>query len=343
MKFPTPCCVFLVGLMGCNSAPAKTPSFATADAPAAAPAEWHDASPHTSRLVKVAPDVTLEVLDWGGSGAPLVFLTGLGNSAHVYDEFAPQFTDHFHVVAITRRGFGASSQPTTGYDIETRTADLLAVLDALAMPRVTLVGHSVAGDELTGFAARHGERVARLIYLEAAYDHLAFLRATENVPALPDPPMTPADSASLRAYMAHYAALGDRFPESEWRATSIFDTAGRFVRDRTPDAITTAVLHGAERPPYSKVRAPALAIYKLWESPESIKSPEWWARLDAANRDKATKWWRAVTKWGSDERQLFRREMGKGRVVELSNVHHYVWSTHHEQVVTAMRAFLSEP
>jgi non-heme chloroperoxidase len=63
-----------------------------------------DVSPHKVRLVKVADNVTLEVLDWGGSGPPLVLLSGEGDTAHVFDRFALNFTFHHHVYGITRRG-----------------------------------------------------------------------------------------------------------------------------------------------------------------------------------------------------------------------------------------------
>ena len=49
---------------------------------------WSDPSPHTVRFVDLAPDVRLEVLDWGGTGRDVVLLTGSGHTAHVYDEFA---------------------------------------------------------------------------------------------------------------------------------------------------------------------------------------------------------------------------------------------------------------
>jgi len=72
---------------------------------------WHDPSPHSVRFVTVERDVRLEVLDWGGSGRPLVLLTGLGNDAHIYDNLAPKLAGTCHVYGITRRGFGASSAP----------------------------------------------------------------------------------------------------------------------------------------------------------------------------------------------------------------------------------------
>ena len=70
-----------------------------------------DPSPHKARFVTVDKGVKLEVLDWGGKGPPLVFLSGLGDSAHVFDSFALQFTGKHHVYAITRRGYGISSAP----------------------------------------------------------------------------------------------------------------------------------------------------------------------------------------------------------------------------------------
>jgi non-heme chloroperoxidase len=70
-----------------------------------------DTSPHTVQMIQVEPDIKLEVLDWGGTGRPLVLLSGMGDTAHVFDKFAPKLTAKYHVYGITRRGFGASSKP----------------------------------------------------------------------------------------------------------------------------------------------------------------------------------------------------------------------------------------
>ncbi len=78
---------------------------------------WKDPSPHTAQFVTVDNNVKLEVLDWGGSGRPLVLLAGLGNTAHVFDKFAPRLTATYHVYGITRRGFGVSGAPASGYSI----------------------------------------------------------------------------------------------------------------------------------------------------------------------------------------------------------------------------------
>src|SRR4051794_40528648 len=77
--------------------------------PAQQPVAWKDPSPHASRLIAVAADVRLEGLDWGGPGRPLLLLAGGGDTAHVFDDFAPKLTRDFHVYGLTRRGFGDST------------------------------------------------------------------------------------------------------------------------------------------------------------------------------------------------------------------------------------------
>src|SRR5262245_30863315 len=54
------------------------------------PTVWRDPAAHKIQFVTVDKDVRLEVLDWGGSGRPIVFLSGLGATAHIFDEFAPK-------------------------------------------------------------------------------------------------------------------------------------------------------------------------------------------------------------------------------------------------------------
>jgi non-heme chloroperoxidase len=81
---------------------------------------WRDPSPHSVQFVTVDKNVRLEVLDWGGSGRAVVLravvlLAGGGDTAHVFDEFAPKLTADYHVYGVTRRGFGASSVPASGY------------------------------------------------------------------------------------------------------------------------------------------------------------------------------------------------------------------------------------
>jgi len=323
------CVVASVSLFACRS-PAPPPVHQSAS--------WTDSSPHTVRMVAVAPDVKLEVLDWGGSGPPLVFLSGLQDVAHGYDDFAPQFTDHFHVVAITRRGYGASSQPATGYDIETRVADLRAVLDSLKLDRVALVGHSIAGDELTAFAGRYPDRVSRLVYLDAAYDHSSVATMLASVPA-PAVPMLAADSASPAAVDAYLdRTYGMMVPEAQLRAIGKYGPSGRLVANVTPDSIDAAVLAGCGHPDYAALRTPALAIFAVIDSVPDVFPAA--ATFDSATGAVAQRFTSALEALGSTERARFRREVPAGQVLELHGANHYVFYSNEPEVAAAMRGFL---
>src|SRR5947208_6273468 len=135
------------------------------------PRTWKDPSPHITQFVTVDKNVRLEVLDWGGSGRPLVLLAGGGDTAHVFDDFAPKLTPTFHVYGITRRGFGESGFSPEGYGADRLGDDVLAALDALKLVRPVLVGHSLGGEELSSVATRYPNRVAGLVYLEAGYPY----------------------------------------------------------------------------------------------------------------------------------------------------------------------------
>ena len=131
---------------------------------------WQDPAKHRVQFVTVDDGVRLEVLDWGGSGRPVVLLAGSGNSAHVFDDFAQKLTGCCRVYGITRRGYGASSQPASGYDDQRLADDVLRVLDALEIEAPVLIGHSMAGGELTTLGHQHSDRLAGLVYLDALGD-----------------------------------------------------------------------------------------------------------------------------------------------------------------------------
>lgn len=301
-------------------------------------ATWTDPSPHQVRFVSVAPGLRLEVLDWGGSGPPLVFLAGLQDVAHGFDDFAPQFADHHHVLAITRRGYGASSQSRSGYELAARTADLRAVLDSLQLARVVLVGHSIAGDELTAFAAAYPTRVSGLVYLDAAYDHSG-VRDLLGEHA-PWPPMLARDSASPAAVHAYLKrAFGMHIPEAQLRAIGRYDAAGRLTADVTPGRIDSLMLAGCGHPDYRAVRAPALAIYAVVDSAPQIFPS--WAALDPAGRTAANHFTAALQTWAATERARLRRELPTAQVLELHGANHYVFSSHPNEVAQGMRAFLA--
>jgi non-heme chloroperoxidase len=178
---------------------------------------WRDPALHTARFVTVDKDVRLEVLDWGGSGRPLILLSGMGNTAHIFDRLAPKLIDQFHVYAITRRGFGASSIPASGYSADRLADDVLEVIDALKLNRPVLAGHSVAGEELSSIGSRYPHKVAGLVYLEAAYSY-----AIQD-PAVPcTVPSAPPQQGSPKTVTAAIQAGTQRYTEIKAPALAIY-------------------------------------------------------------------------------------------------------------------------
>ena len=123
--------------------------------------------------IDVPPDrfVTLDgvrfhYLDWGGDGDALLLLAGLGCTAHVFVELAPQLTDRFRVVGLSRRGHGLTDQVSSAHAITDAAEDARRLLDALGIERAHVVGHSMGGGEASALAARHPERVASVVYLD---------------------------------------------------------------------------------------------------------------------------------------------------------------------------------
>ena len=147
---------------------------------------FRDPSPHHREMITVDQGIQLEVLDWGGTGRPIIFLSGLGNTAHIWDNFAPKFTGKHHVYAITRRGFGRSTHAKTGYTPERLADDILAVLDQLKIAMPVLIGHSVGGEELSAIGTRYPNRVSALIYLDAAYTYAFYDAAGDYEATLKD-------------------------------------------------------------------------------------------------------------------------------------------------------------
>src|SRR6186997_2653105 len=106
--------------------------------------------------------------DWG-TGEPVVFSHGWPLSADAWE--AQMFflaSNGYRCIAHDRRGHGRSSQPWNGNDMDTYADDLAAVIEALDLRDIVLVGHSTGGGEITRYIARHGsKRVTKAILVAA--------------------------------------------------------------------------------------------------------------------------------------------------------------------------------
>jgi len=279
-----------------------------------ATALWRDPSPHQVRWVTVDSSVRLEVLDWGGSGPPLVLL-GCYLTAHAYDEIAPKLTNQFHVYGITRRGIGASDRPAIGYTVQRSVDDVIEVLDSLNAQRSILVGTSCAGQILTLFASQHSDRLSGLVYLDGASD--------PTTPAY-DPPMP--DLTKLPRQLRNGPRV--TLPEAERRAAPF-----------TPEVRRAITVDARIKPDYTGIRVPVLAIYQAQLPFEElakqfeIRSEEERAALrqeHAAIRAMYSRW----------QKELLAA-VPKARIVELPGANLYMFLSNEADIIRELRAFAS--
>jgi non-heme chloroperoxidase len=123
--------------------------------------------------------------DWGSGGSPVILSHGWPLNADAWDAAALFLAEHGHrVIAHDRRGHGRSTQTWQGNEMDTYADDLAALIDALDLRDLTLVGHSTGGGEVVRYLSRHGkDRVARLVLVSAVPPMM--VRADDNPEGLP--------------------------------------------------------------------------------------------------------------------------------------------------------------
>jgi pimeloyl-ACP methyl ester carboxylesterase len=298
-----------------------------------------DTSRHRPGRVSVN-GVGISYLDWGGNGPALVFIPGTSNSAHVFDDFAPRFTDRFRVVGITRVGFGESDQPERdGYDLASRVAHINAVLDSIRVTRAILVGHSFAGDEITAFAVAHPERVLALVYLDGAIDHTVALKWERALGYLfaAAPQSKPADRASAEAYRAYGRRLrGFDLPIGEILATTLFDARGAVQGPRAPERAFANLIAATTPPEFAKVRAPVLALYSDQTAADIMP----WIVADSVRLANANTILQSIRVELLIERGRFARAIPSAQVFAYP-AHHYQFLTAPADTERRMRAFFA--
>jgi len=299
-----------------------------------APAQT-DSSPHKVQFVTVAEGVQLEVLDWGGQGRPLIFLSGNGDTAHAFDNFAPKFTGQNHVYGITRKGFGASSKPAPAngnYSADGLGDDILAVMQVLRIERPVLVGHSLAGEELSSIGSRFPNKVSGLVYLDAATG-FAFYD--------PAHPSVEIEMNGIKKRIEEIEAGGvDEQAKLRELETAIakFETvlheSNENVKSMPPlpprSPIQAALNFGMEK--YTSIPVPVLAIFAC---------PHDWSRFFPNDPERGATRLAADTAACSAWADNFERGVPTARVVRIPNADHYVHRSNEAQVIDEIKRFLS--
>jgi len=305
---------------------------------------WHDTSPHKVQFVAVEEGIRLEVLDWGGTGRPIVLLSGY-QTAHVYDDFAPKLTELGHVYGITRRGYGASSRPNNGYTARGSADDVFRVLDSLRLSQPVLVGHGFGGQDLITIGAQHSDRIAGLVFLNSAEDPtlpfsaygVAQVDFTKLPAAMREP--TPPDNSSFVAYRQwQLRTHGIMFPESELRQMFAANPNGTVGQELFSQFARDAIFKGRQKPDYQHIRVPVLAFFSLPQpledqikkyKPHNDEERAALAQQYAINQ--------AIVKKHMHDLQA---GVPTAHIVTLEGANYYVFASNADDILPEMRVFI---
>lgn len=312
---------------------------------------WTDPAAHEVRFVTVDEGVTLEVLDWGGSGRALVLIAGSGNTGHVFDDFVPQLRDCCHVYAITRRGYGASSRPPSGYADQRLADDVFQAIERLRIDKPILVGHSMAGGEMTTIGRQHSDRISGIVYIDALGDLEDDPAADQEWLALQQklppglqrgPKCGPVDRSTFAEYRRTWGCtLGFMLPEAELRAA--FEPAGEGVGAyRIPEWVSPAIGKGqVYRRDYSGIRVPVLALMNGAQTTDQVLKATGYEPTNEKERA-------AIDAFMARSRIVFGRIVDKltrhvpdARVLWYPNAGHYLFLTRQADVLRELHAFVA--
>ena len=283
-----------------------------------------------THIIEVEEGVDLHVVDWGGTGPILLFVPSWASTSHVFDRFAPAFTDSYHVLVMNKRGHGPSSRPDHGYTIERLTKDIEVVLDSLNIQKVNLLGLSRSESLTTQFAVKYPDRVSSLIYLSGPIDrayHREFMSKPENRSA--GGQRSDVDDAILELCKIHN--------DPNYPPGSDDDSANQLGvewRDSDPS------------PPYSELKVPALAFWspitdlviRYQQSCSHVEDQERVAELiEDFNRASIPFYEKSAR-----DMAIFDQFVENGKIVIIPGSDYYTFHTHPNLVEEQIRAFLTQ-
>jgi len=287
--------------------------------------------------------IRLHYLDWGGSGETLLFLTGMGCSARLFERMAPRFTDKFRVLALTRRGQGESDYPETGYDPDTLIDDIHDFMDVQKIEKAILVGHSLAGIELTYFTEKYPDKVLKLVYLDAVYEGKSRVEIFKNDP-LSDikPPEIKEEFESVEEYAAYIKYIRPDLAKiwsQTWDICITYDLVktpeGKFIEKDT-SSIAKQMIDGANEynPQKANIKVPVLSIVAISNPiPPEFYTEEQKKLLFEFHHEK----WIPFQK---KEMNMFINDIPQAKVIEIPEGHHYCFIAQEEFVYDEMRKFI---
>jgi len=203
-----------------------------------------------------------------GSGEPLILIHGWPLSSASWEKQVRVLVKSgYRVITYDRRGFGHSSKPTSGYDYDTLTNDLHALMEKLDIREATLVGFSMGGGEVARYLGTHGsERVKRAVFMAAVTPFL--LKTSDNPEGVEENVFIGIQKAVFEDRPAFLSAFLDKFYSVEsLKGTRISDEAIRLSWNMAATASPVATHDCVRswltdfRADLRKIRIPTLVIH----------------------------------------------------------------------------------
>ena len=141
----------------------------------------------TTKDSQSGEEIELSYKDYG-QGRPVVLIHGWPSSKEMWEYQIDDLVNAgLRVIKYDRRGFGKSSKPWNGYDYDSLTEDLHAILEQLDLRDAVLVGFSMGGGEAVRYVSRYGTdgRVSKLVLVSSVTPYLA--QTSDNPDGVPQP------------------------------------------------------------------------------------------------------------------------------------------------------------
>ncbi|MFO7251128.1 MAG: alpha/beta hydrolase [Actinomycetes bacterium] len=150
-----------------------------------------------------------------GSGRPVVLIHGYPLTGDSWEKQTAALLDAgYRVITYDRRGFGRSSRPTSGYDYDTFTTDLTALLNVLDLRDAILVGFSMGTGEVGRYLATQGaDRVAKAVFIAPLEPYL--LKTEDNPTGLDESVLEQNKEAAARDRYAWYETFFANFYDTD--------------------------------------------------------------------------------------------------------------------------------
>ena len=251
----------------------------------------------------------------------------------------------YHAYGITRRGFGASSTPApddSNYTADQLGDDVRKVMDVLELKKPVIIGHSIAGEELSSVGSRYPDKVAGLIYLDAGYSYALYspesfdreLDAKELISAL-NVFLTAQSGSDLNSVIASIANVLSEIQLVQ-RNLERFQRQLELLRSPQNSGTTPkvpfappAIIRGEQK--YTNIQVPILAIFA---------SPHANPNLAQMPDDKKKEYISLDQQESATQAKAFE-QLKSAKVVILPNANHFVFFSNAQEVEKAMQDFLA--